>query len=76
MYTNTFVQFFLHDYLNDFFLAGRDFCCLLIIDANILDPDLDRQNVSPDLDPNRLALWKCSWQNFFEKVNFEKKISK
>ena len=43
-----------------------------MIFANSLDSDQDRQNVSPDLDPNLLALRvlpKC----FFEKVNFEKK---
>ena len=33
-------------------LSG-DFCSLLITFASRLDPDLDRQNVSPDLDPNR-----------------------
>ena len=32
-----------------------------------LDPDQDRQNVGPDLDPNNLTLTE-----FFEKVNFEK----
>ena len=25
--------------------------------ANSLNPDQDRQNVGPDLDPNRLTLW-------------------
>ena len=25
--------------------------------ANSLDPDQDRQNVGPDLDPNSLILW-------------------
>ena len=29
-------------------------CCLMIFFANNLDPDQDRQNVGPDLDPNRL----------------------
>ena len=50
---------------------------LLITFANSLNPDQDRQNVGPDLDPN------CLCQNgsklcvivflkeFFEKVNFE-----
>ena len=34
-------------------LATRgDFCCLLILFANSLDPDQARQNVGPDLDPN------------------------
>ena len=38
------------------YLAGGDFCRLLIILANSLDAD---QNVDggPDLDPNRLTLW-------------------
>ena len=34
------------------YLASSDFCRLLIAFANSLDPDQDRQNVSPDLDPN------------------------
>ena len=38
------------------FLASGDFWHLLITFANSLDPDQDRQNVGPDLDPNRLAL--------------------
>ena len=44
----------------NFFLASRNFCCLLITFANRLGPDQDRQNVGPDLDPNRLTLSKCS----------------
>ena len=37
--------------------CARDyFCCLLIIFAYSLDPDQDRQNVGPDLDPNCLTL--------------------
>ena len=40
--------------LNDFFqIASCDFCRLLIIFTNSLDPDQDQQNVGPDLDPNR-----------------------
>ena len=35
------------------FLASGDFCLLPI--ANSLDPDQDRQNVTCDLDPNRLT---------------------
>ena len=36
---------------------GRgDFCHLLIIFANSLAQDQDRQNVGPDLDPNRFKL--------------------
>ena len=34
------------------FLASGYFCHLLIIFANSLDPDQDRQYVGPDLDPN------------------------
>ena len=37
-------------------LANSDFHCLLITFANSLGPDQDQQNVSPDLDPNRLML--------------------
>ena len=29
----------------------------LVAFANSLDPDQDRQNVGPDLDPNRLTVW-------------------
>ena len=32
-----------------------DFCPLLIVFANSLDPDQARQNVGPDLDPNYLT---------------------
>ena len=39
-----------HMLLNSFLNSG-DFCCLLITFANSLDPDQDRQNVGPDLDP-------------------------
>ena len=35
--------------------ASGDFCRLLITFANSLDPDQDRQNVSPDLDPDCLT---------------------
>ena len=43
-------------FLSSSFLAGDDFCHLLITFANSLDPDQDRQYVGPDLDPNRLSL--------------------
>ena len=33
-----------------------EFCCLLIIFKNSLDPDQARQNVRPDLDPSCLTL--------------------
>ena len=35
--------------------ARGNFCCLLIIFTNSLDPDQARQNVGPDLDPNCLT---------------------
>ena len=38
------------------FLASGDFYSLLITFANSLDPDQDRQNVGPDLGPNRSTL--------------------
>ena len=38
------------------FLARGDFYHLLITFANSLDPDQERQNFSPDLDPNCLTL--------------------
>ena len=41
---------------NNSFLASRDFCRLLITFTNSLNPDQDRQNVGPDLDPNCLTL--------------------
>ena len=38
------------------FLVSGDFCPVLITLTNSLDPDQDRQNVGPDLDPNCLTL--------------------
>ena len=35
----------------NYFLTSGDFCHLLINFANSLDPDQDRQNVGPNLDP-------------------------
>ena len=50
-------------------LPGRGgFHCLLTTFANSMDPDQDRQNVGPVLDPNCLTLWKCSWENFWKKL--------
>ena len=43
-------------FLNSLPASGK-FCHLLIIFANSLDPDQARQNVGPDLDPNRITLW-------------------
>ena len=40
----------------NYFLASSDFCHLLVTSANSLDPDQDRQNVSPDLDSNILTI--------------------
>ena len=37
-------------------LASGHFCHLLLTIGNSLDPDQDRQNVGPDLDPNCLTL--------------------
>ena len=51
--------------------ASGKFYCLLITYANSLDPDQDRQNVGPDLDPNRWTLM-IFMKLFFEKVDFEK----
>ena len=42
--------------VKNFVLASSDFCHLLITFANSLDPDQDRQNVCPGLDPNHLIL--------------------
>ena len=47
-------------------IASSNFFCLLITFAKSLDPDQDRQNVGPDLDP------KCLTILFLKKVNFEK----
>ena len=40
--------------------ASGELCRLLMNFANSLDPDQDRHNVGPDLDPNRLTLLWCS----------------
>ena len=37
-------------------LKKKEFCCLLLIFANSLDPDQARHVVGPDLDPNCLTL--------------------
>ena len=44
--------------------------------ANGLDPDQAWQNFGPDLDPNCLTLWWCSWKKFSKKLNLKKKISR
>ena len=55
----------------NYFLACGDFYRVFITYANSLDPDQDRQNVGPDLDPNSLALI-VYLKEFFEKLNFDK----
>ena len=53
-------------------LPGRgEFCHLLLIFANSLDPDQARQNVGPDLDPNCFTLI-VFLKEVVEKFNFEK----
>ena len=47
----------LNDDKINYFLASGDLCCLLITFANSFEPDQDRQNVGPDLDPNCLSFW-------------------
>ena len=42
-------------YTTKSFFASGDFCLRLITFANSLDPDQDGQNVSPELDLNRLT---------------------
>ena len=46
-------------YMFNSLLACDDFCRVLIIFAKSLDPDQDRHNVGPDLDPNHLTLCIC-----------------
>ena len=52
-------------------LASGNFCYLLITFANSLNPDQDRHNVGPDLDPNCLSLM-VFLKEFFEKLFFVK----
>ena len=47
------------------FLARGNFCHLLITFANNLDPEQDRQNLGPDLDPNCLTLQYSVHEFFF-----------
>ena len=51
------------------FPDSGDFCRLLIIFANSLDP-----NVGPELDPNCLTPWWYSWKIIFWNNNLKKKI--
>ena len=66
------------NYKYNSFLANGHFYHLLIAFTNSLDPDQDWecqdwQNVSPDLDPNSLTLWKCSRKDFWKKLILKKK---
>ena len=54
------------------FLASGECCHLLITFASSLDPDKDRQNVSPDHDPNCFTLLTMLMKDFFEKVDLKK----
>ena len=53
---NTFAMAIINEILFNIFLASGNFFRLLITFANSLDPDQDRQNVGPDLDPNHMTL--------------------
>ena len=55
------------------FLASGDFCCLLIVFANSLDPGQYQQNICPELDTDRLPTSESVSVRVFEKVNFGKK---
>ena len=54
------------------FLASGDFCCLLIVFANSLDPGQYQQNIGPELDTDRLPSSESVSVRVFEKVNFGK----
>ena len=54
-------------------LCSGDFCCLLIVFANSLDPGQYRQNIGPELDTGRLPSSESVSVRVFEKVNFGKK---
>ena len=60
IYSSPITKLYIAGWLINSFLASCDFCRLLITFANSLNSDQDRQNVGPDLDPNRLTLSKCS----------------
>ena len=48
-------------------LASGGIGRVLITFANSSEPDQNLQCISPDLDPNRLTLWKCSQKAFWRK---------
>ena len=52
--------------------ASSNFSRLLITFANSLGPDQDRQNVSPDLDPNCLTLIVLLKEFFLKKLTLKK----
>ena len=54
--------------------ANGYFCHLMITFANSLDPDQDRQNVSPDLETVGTLI--VFMKESFERVNFEIKVSR
>ena len=58
---------------NNPFIASGDFCRLLITFANSLDQNQDRQNFSPDLDPNYFTLVIVILKDFLKKFKFDKK---
>ena len=68
-----FDQDFIYSFLLTLSLLAAT-CHLLITFANSLDPDQDRKNVSPDLDPNRLTLI-VFLKEFFLKSKFWKKLA-
>ena len=51
-----FLMYVFYNLMLYIFLASGDFCHLLIIIANRLDPDQEQQSVGPDLEPNGLIL--------------------
>ena len=48
-------------------------CHLQKFFATNLDPAQSRQNIGPDLDPNRLTLWWYSWKKLLNKLILFKK---
>ena len=56
--------------------ASDNFCHLLIIFANSLDPDQDRQNVGLDQELNCLKYYYTEIFFFFKKVTFFKNVNR
>ena len=65
---STRVVFNNSEFFLDTFLARVSFSCLLITFANSLDPDLDRHNVGPELDP-KVDTLKVFLKEFTERVS-------